>query len=36
MEDDPLVSGNSVDNIKLWPKTDIGQIFSYFLENKAF
>ena len=36
IEDDSLVSENFVDNIKSWPKTNIGQIFSYFLASKAF
>ena len=31
-----LVSENFVDNIKSWRKTNISQIFSYFLESKAF
>ena len=36
IEDDPLLSENFVDNIKLQPKTNIGQIFSDFLESKAY
>ena len=36
---DPLVESNDFifeDDLKKWPKTNIGQIFSYFLDSKAF
>ena len=36
VEDDPLISKKFVDNIRSWTKTNICQIFSYFLESKAF
>ena len=31
-----MVSENFFENIRLWPKTNIGQIFNYILESKAF
>ena len=33
---DPLEAHDFVEDFKNWPKTNIGQIFSYFLESKAF
>ena len=36
IKEDPLLSSNFVDDIKSWPNTNIGQIFAYFLENKAY
>ena len=36
IEDDPLISENFADDIKSWPKTNIGQIFSYILASKTF
>ena len=36
IKEDPLLSSNFVDDIKCWPNTNIGQIFAYFLENKAY
>ena len=36
IKEDPLLSSNFVDDIKSWPNTNVGQIFAYFLENKAY
>ena len=36
IKEDPLLPSNFVDDIKLCPNTNIGQVFAYFLENKAY
>lgn len=33
---DPLTANDFEDDIKKWPGTNIGQVFSYFLDSKAF
>ena len=35
IEDDPFLSLNFADDIRSWPNANLGQIFTYFLENKA-
>ena len=34
--EDYVLYSNFVDDIKSWPNANIGQIFAYFLENKAY
>ena len=36
IKEDPLLPSNFVDDIKLCPNTNVGQVFAYFLENKAY
>ena len=33
---DPITADGFVDDLSIWPETNIGQVFTYFLDSKAF